>query len=237
MSDPPAATDPFDAVRDLDPAFLEVFTTMAEVPQRSGHLTPRVRAFVALAVDANITHFEPEGIRRHVREALAAGATPEQVMEVLECAATVSVHALNVGVPVLRQVLVERGVRLAPGELSQHQTQLKQEFTRERGYWNATWDAVLELAPDMFEAYTAFSAHPWRTGHLTPLERELVYVAFDTSATHLYETGLKLHVENALTHGATAEQVLEVMEIAALIGMKSVVLGASVLREELEGSA
>jgi len=237
MSDPRPASDPYEAVRELDPAFLEIFTAMAEVPRRSGHLTPRMRAFVALAVDANITHFEPDGVRRHVREALEVGATPEQVMEVLECSATVSVHALNVGVPVLTQVLADKGVRLAPVELSPHQQLLKQQFARERGYWNPTWDAVLELAPDMFEAYTAFSSHPWRTRHLTPLERELVYVAFDTSATHLYETGLKLHVENALAHGASPEQLLEVMEIAALIGMKSVALGASVLREELEASA
>ena len=233
MSDTEPGADPYLPVRRLDPEFLHTYEAMADVPRRSGHLGPRVRALVALAVDANVTHLEAQGVRRHVREALAAGATSEEVMEVLECSATVAVHALNVGVPVLLDVLAERGDDAATGPLSAHQHSLKEEFARHRGYWNATWDAVLELAPDMFEAYSAFSSHPWRTGHLSALERELVYVAFDASATHLYEVGLKLHIENALGYGATPEQLLEVMEIAVLIGMKSVTLGASILEEEL----
>jgi len=225
--------DPHLAARRFDPDFLQTFEAMAEVPRRSGHLSPRVRAFVALAVDANVTHLEPSGMRRHVREALAAGATVEEVMEVLECCATVAVHSLNVGVPVLIDVLSERGVDAEFAPLSAHQRRLQDEFTHSRGYWNETWDAVLALAPEMFEAYIAFSSHPWRTGHLSALERELVYVAFDASATHLYEVGLKLHIENALNHGGTPAQVLEVLEIAALIGMKSVSLGATILEEEL----
>jgi len=85
----------------------------------------------------------------------------------------------------------------------------------------------------MFDAYTEFSSHPWRTGHLSPLEKELVYIAFDTSSTHLYKVGLKLHIENALGYGATPEQILEVMEVAVLIGMKAVTVGAPILQEEL----
>ena len=234
----PARQDDLDPawrpVRRLDPEFADAYQRMADVPRRTGHLTPRVKAFVGLAVDANVTHLEPEGVRRHVREALAAGATPAEVLEVLECAATVSVHALNVGAPVLRRVLADRGQCAAPAELSPRQRALKDEFTRRRGYWNPTWEAVLELAPDMFEAYTDFSAHPARRGNLSALERELIYIAFDTSATHLYPVGLELHIENALDHGATAAQVVEVMEIAALIGAKAVTVGAAILDEELD---
>jgi len=223
----------WDSVRELDPEFLETYARMAAVPRRSGHLSPRMRAFVGLVVDANVTHLDPDGVRCHVREALAAGASAEEVMEVLQCTATVSVHAMNVGVPTLVEVLRERGERSGPAPLSEYQQRLKEDFTRQRGYWNPTWDEMLELAPEMFDAYTGFSSHPWRTGHLTPLEKELVYIAFDTSSTHLYRVGLKLHIENALAYGGTPQQILEVMEIAVLIGMKAVTVGAPILQEEV----
>jgi alkylhydroperoxidase/carboxymuconolactone decarboxylase family protein YurZ len=222
-----------ESVRALDPEFLATYERMADVPRRGGHLTDKMRAFVGLVVDANVTHLDPAGMRDHIREALAAGATREELMEVLECTATVSVHAMNVGVPVLVDVLEERGLRSEPAALTEYQEKLKDDFTRQRGYWNPTWDEMLELAPEMFDAYTAFSSHPWATGHLTPLEKELVYIAFDTSSTHLYKVGLKLHIENALGYGGTPEQILEVMEIAVLIGMKAVTVGAALLQEEL----
>ena len=56
-------------------------------------------------------------------------------------------------------------------------------------------------------------------------------VAFDTSATHLYRVGLKLHIENALGYGATPQEILEVMEIASVIGMHTVTVGAPILLE------
>lgn len=227
--------DPWANARALDPAFVDAFEQMADVPRRSGRLDPKTRAFVGLAVDANVTHLDPDGVRLHVREALSAGASPAEVMEVLECAATVSVHAMNVGVPLLAEVLRERGQDDAGAGLTERQEQLKEDFTRRRGYWNATWDEMLRLAPEMFEAYTAFSAHPWTTAHLSPMVKELIYIAFDTSATHLYRVGLKLHIENALSYGATPEQILGVMEIATLIGMKSVRVGAPILRQESAG--
>lgn len=227
----------WDTVRALDADFLETYVRMADVPRRGGHLSEKMRAFVGLVVDANVTHLDPDGVRRQVRAALDAGATPEEVMEVLECTATVSVHAMNVGVPLLVEVLGERGERTGPAPLTEYQEKLKDDFTRQRGYWNPTWDEMLELTPAMFDAYTDFSSHPWRTGHLTPLEKELLYIAFDTSSTHLYKVGLKLHIENALGYGGTPQQVLEVMEIAVLIGMKAVTVGAPILQEEVAARA
>lgn len=221
-------------VRELDPAFVEAYVRMAEVPERSGTLDPKLRALVALAVDANVTHLDRDGVRSRVREARAAGASDAEILEVLECAATVSVHALNVGVSVLLSVLAERGERTASAPLTPLQQSLKDDFKERRGYWNPTWDEILEVAPEMFAAYTEFSAHPWQTGHLSPLAKEFVYIAFDTSVTHLYTVGLRLHIENALGYGATPEQVVEVMETASLIGVKSVLVGAPLLRDEAD---
>ena len=95
---------------------------------------------------------------------------------------------------------------------------------------------MLELDPEIFATYTDFSSVPWRTGTLSPKVRELVYIAFDTAATHLYVKGLKLHIENALGYGATPQEILEVMEIASVIGIHAVTTAAPILLEEAEAA-
>ncbi|MDF1480000.1 carboxymuconolactone decarboxylase family protein [Leifsonia sp. H3M29-4] len=223
--------DGWQSILEIDPEFLATYTGFASVPRRQRHLDAKAQAFVALTVDAATTNLHAPGVRRHIEAALAAGASRAEIMEVLECTATLGIHAMNLGVPVLVEVLGERGIRTAPAPLDAEQERIKAEFTRDRGYWNATWDEMLELDPALFEAYTAFSSHPWRHGSLSPKMREFIYIAFDTSSTHLYRVGLKLHIENALGYGASVHEILEVMEIASLIGINTVTVGAAILRE------
>lgn len=216
----------------LDAEFVSRYLDFSAVPWRKNHLDAKTKEFIYIAVDAAATHLFSPGVRQHVKAALGAGATPQEIMEVLECTATLSIHAMNLGVPVLVEVLAERGLRTGPAPLGPHQEGLKADFARNRGYWNATWDELLELDPELFEAYTEFSSHPWKNGTLDPKVREFVYLAFDTSATHLYRVGLKLHIENALGYGATVGEILEVMEIASVIGIHSVMVGAPFVLEE-----
>jgi len=223
----------WDAVRALDTTFAETFERMAAVPRNSSHLDAKTKALIGLAVDANVTHLNADGMRAQIRAAVAAGASSAELMAVLECAATVSIHAMNVGVPVLLSVLRERGEPPPGTDLTDRQRALQADFTRRRGYWNATWDELLRVAPDMFEAYTDYSAHPWGMAELSPLTMELIYIAFDTSATHLYEVGLRLHIKNALEYGADPRQIVEVMEIASLIGVKSVLVGAPMIQQAI----
>ncbi len=223
----------WEAILELDAAFLQAYVDFSAVPSRKGHLDAKTRDFVGLTVNAAVTHLNAPAVRQHIRSALKHGATPSEIMEVLECTATLSIHAMNVGVPVLTEILAERGVRTEPAALNGYQDRLKAEFTANRGYWNSTWDEMLELDPELFDAYTEFSSHPWKHGSLSPKMREFIYMAFDTSATHLYKVGLKLHIENALGYGATVEEILEVMEIASSIGIQSVTLAAPIMLEEM----
>ncbi|MFF5289661.1 carboxymuconolactone decarboxylase family protein [Paractinoplanes globisporus] len=229
-----AWSDTWEGVLRLDPEFLAAYLELSAVPWRKNHLDDKVKEFIYIAIDANATHMYLPGVRQHIRAALKLGATPQEIMEVLELTATLGIHAMNIGVPILVEVLEEKGLRTGPAPLSERQEQIKAEFTATRGYWHAFWDEMLELDPEMFEAYTAFSSVPWRSGTLDPKVKELVYIAFDTAATHLYARGLKLHIENALGHGATAQEILEVMEIASVLGIHGVTAAAPILLEEMD---
>ena len=223
----------WESILRLDPEFLYTYLNLSAVPWRQNHLPGKVKEFIYLTIDANATHMYLPGVRAHIKAALGLGATQQEIMEVLELSATLGIHAMNIGVPILVEVMEEKGLRSGARPLDDHQQQLKAEFTRTRGYWNPFWDEMLELDPQMFAAYTEFSAVPWRTGTLEPKVKEFIYIAFDTAATHLYVKGLKLHIENAIGYGATPEEILEVMEIASVLGVHAVTAAAPILEEEV----
>jgi alkylhydroperoxidase/carboxymuconolactone decarboxylase family protein YurZ len=229
--------DALESVLRLDPEFFDSYLQFSAVPWRKNHLDTKTKEFMYLAIDAAATHLYLPGIRQHIKAALAAGATRQEVMEVLECVATVGIHAMNVGVPLLVEVLEQKGMRTGPAPLSEYQEKVKAEFTEARGYWHPFWDEMLELDPEIFAAYTDFSSVPWRAGTLEPKIKEFIYIAFDTAATHLYVKGLKLHIENAIGYGATPQEILEIMEIASVLGMHGVFAGAPILLEEVAHAA
>ncbi len=216
----------------LDPAFLRAYLNLSAVPWKKNYLDAKTKELMYIAVDAAATHLYVPGIRHHIAAALRHGATMEEIMEVLELASTLGIHAMNIGVPILVEVLVEKGLRTGPADLTSYQEELKADFTKTRGYWHVFWNEMLELDPEMFAAYIEFSAVPWRSGTLSPKVKELVYIAFDTASTHLYVKGLKLHIENALDHGATAQEILEVMEISSVLGMQATEVAVPILVDE-----
>jgi alkylhydroperoxidase/carboxymuconolactone decarboxylase family protein YurZ len=225
--------DAWERILELDAGFLRAYLNWAAVPARRRALDPKVREFVLVAVDAAATHLYAPGIRQHVRSALELGASAGELMEVLELTSTLGIHACNIGVPLLLEVLAEEGLRSGPAQLTERQQALKAQFIDSRGYWHEFWDGMLELDPELFAAYLDFSALPWRSGVLEPKVKELIYIAFDAAATHLYAPGLKLHMRNAVRLGAATEEIMEVLELASLLGMHAATVGAPILAEEL----
>jgi alkylhydroperoxidase/carboxymuconolactone decarboxylase family protein YurZ len=224
--------EPWQRILELDPAFLRAYLHFSAVPWTSAsHLEPKVKEFVYIAADAAATHLYEPGIRQHIAAALDHGATPGEIMEVLELTSTLGIHACNIGVPLLLEVLHEEGLRDAPTPLDERQQRLKAEFTENRGYWHEFWEGILELAPDLFEGYVEFSSVPWKTGALEPKVKEMIYIAFDASATHLYVPGLKLHLRNAVRLGATVEELTEVLSIVSVVGIHAATTAAPILAE------
>jgi len=222
----------WEALLTTDEEFFEAYLEFSSVPWRSGPLDPKTKEFIYIAVDAAATHLYEPGIRQHIRQALAHGASAAEIMEVLELTATLGIHACNIGVPILVEELRDAGQEVSM-ELDERREAIKAEFEAKRGYWNAFWDEMLALDPDFFQAYTHFSSVPWVSGTLEPKVKEFIYTAFDVSATHLYAKGLRQHIRNALDYGATREEVMEVIELASVIGIHSCTVGVPILLEEI----
>lgn len=220
------------------------------IPKQKRALDPKTQSLISLAVSSASTHLHVPHMHRHTRAALLAGATREEIVEVLCLTSTLGIHACNIGVPVLVEVLRESGREIPEGMagMSAEQWRLREEFTAKRGYWHAFWEEFLRFDKEFFGAYLEFSAVPWGPrdededrievgegkGVLEPKVKELVYCAFDAAATHLYRPGLKLHMQNVLGLGGTAEEIMEVLELATLLGTSTLDVGLEVLDRELE---
>lgn len=224
------------AILDEDPEFFSSYLEFSGVPWRHGPLEPKVKEFIYIAVDAAATHLFIPGIRTHIKRALEYGATAQEIMEVLELTSTLGIHAANIGVPILVEELEARGEQLNR-ELNDRQREVKADFEANRGYWHEFWDDMLMLDPEFFAGYTHFSSVPWQHGTLEPKVKEFIYTAFDVSATHLYVLGLRQHIRNALGYGATREEVMEVIELASVIGIHAANVGVPILVEELAAAA
>ena len=225
----------------LDPDYFEAYLQLRAVPINRHALEPKVQELILLAVAASCTHLWQPGIHAHTATALRNGASRDEVLEVLELSSVLGIHAMSVGVPLLKDVLQEEGKTddsnpsSSSGELDEHRAQLKESFQSQRGYWSVSWDNLLSLDPDFFEAYTRYSSVPFQQGKskLEPKIKELVYCAIDCATTHLYAPGLKTHIRNAVRLGASKEEILEVFELASLMGAHTVLEGAPVLMESL----
>lgn len=163
-----------------DPEMFQASVNLLAVPRKKNHLSPKMQAFVALTVDSNSTHLYTPGIRQHIKAAAAAGATKAEVLEVLELSSTLGIHACNIGIPTLVQVLKEENMYdshpTAGKPFDEKRLALKEDFTAKRGYWHTFWEDFLALDPEFFEAYTEFSSVPWTrriegvSGHAGALE-------------------------------------------------------------------
>lgn len=153
----------------LSPSLFEASLQLRSVPLKKGHLPPKIQHLVALAVDSAATHLYVPGIRADIKAAFDAGATTAEVVEVVELTSTLGIHACNVGIPLLVEVMKEEGVydqhfpRPAAGapEWDPYRQRLKEDFTAKRGYWHPTWEDFLRVDPEFFEAYMGFSSVPW----------------------------------------------------------------------------
>jgi alkylhydroperoxidase/carboxymuconolactone decarboxylase family protein YurZ len=232
-------SDELEHVLNVSPEFFEAYAGLVAVPAKSGRLSPKIREFISIGINAAVTHLHAPAIKIHIANALRHGATPEEIAEVCQLASVLGTHTMSFGVPILIDEMRKAGRldELKLGELTAEEQAMKEEFVRKRGYWKDHNEAILKLSPEYFTAYKNYSSHPWLTGSLEPKVREFIYIAIDVSTTHLYELGTRVHLQNAMGYGATAGEILDVFLVTSLLGLQTNTVMLPLLVEELSARA
>ncbi|MDI3564016.1 carboxymuconolactone decarboxylase family protein [Bradyrhizobium sp. Arg816] len=187
---------------------------------------------VSVALNA-CTNLNPEGTRRHIRAALEAGATRDEVLTVLKMASAMSIHSCSLGAPILLEEAKAAGV--SPSK-KQAPTTLACDKMKTVGQWNAAWDPFYELDPAWTDEFMATGVGIYGNGVFSPKEIELLSIAFDASYTHMYAPGTRRHIKGALKAGAVVEEIMEVLKLCVVQGVQACNLGIPILAEELERS-
>lgn len=237
---------PSDAAKDLDEVFNDSAVTkrlkelvpsqhaaasrMWRTAMETPHLSPKMKELVLLAVHASSSSLHSEQVKRYVKRARAAGASEQDVLDVFLAVVGLIAHPLYFSAPVLVDELRKGGGPdgdLPP--LTPEFAKMKADFIKSRGFWNEAREPVARLLPDFIAAVSGLSIDSWSKGSLTKKEREFVCIAIDCSTTHSYEPGLRIHIRNARSAGATREELAEVIQLASLMALETYVMGAKAL--------
>jgi alkylhydroperoxidase/carboxymuconolactone decarboxylase family protein YurZ len=232
---PPQPMGPWEAALDTlrawDPKWAESCVKMTTNPWTSGVLPRKFIELVGVALNAACTNLNPGGTRRHIRAALQAGATREEILFVLKCASVMAIHSCSLGAPILLEEAEAAGVAPAPQEhLAPTPACDRMKAT---GQWNSAWDPFYAVDPVWTDEFMAAGLGIYASGVMTVKDVELLSIAFDASYTHMYAPGVRRHIKGALKAGATIEEIMEVLKLCVVQGVAACNLGVPILAEEL----
>lgn len=116
------------------------------------------------------------------------------------------------------------------------QEEVKQKFIDARGKWkwSAMWDTILELDPDIIDAYADYSSVAEKREVLEQKMRKLICIAIDSVTGCLNVNGLKNHMKHSLQIGISVEEILETLEITSMVGSCSYSLGIPLLMDSMQ---
>lgn len=93
----------WDLLLEMDADYLEAFLGFRAVPQRNGPLEQKYKEMIFIAINAATTHLHGPGVRRHIQNALRAGATQAEILEVIELTSIMGIHSMTLAVPILKE--------------------------------------------------------------------------------------------------------------------------------------
>lgn len=222
-----------ETLREWDPEWAEICVRMTTNPWTTGVLPRKLVELIGVGLNAACTNLNPDGTRRHIRAALEAGATRDEILMVLKCASVMSIHSCSLGATILLEETKAAGAHLAPK--SPVSTPACDKM-KQVGQWNTAWDSFLDLDPVWTDEFMATAIGIYASGVLPAKDVELLSIAFDASYTHMYAPGTRRHIQNALKAGATLEEIMEVLKLCVVQGVQACNLGVPILAEELARS-
>ncbi len=222
----------WDTLREWDPQWAELCFKMSTNPWTHRVLPRKFIELVSVSLNAACTNLNAQGTRHHIRAALEAGATREEILFALKCGSIPSIHCCSQAAPIVLEEAKAANVQLAPRANTEPTPAC--DAMRKMGQWNTAWDPFFALDPVFTDEYMAMGAGLYKSGVMSPKEVELLSIAVDASVTHMYAPGTRRHIKNALKAGATMEEIMEVLKLCVVQGVQTFNLSLPILAEELE---
>jgi len=216
-------------LREWDPAWAETCSRMTNNPWKSGVLPRKTVELISVGLNTGTVAFHPESARRHIRAALAAGASRDEVLLVLKMSALMCIHSCTLG----GSILVEE---LPPSDLGEPHARPATPIAdklRAAGRWDPAWDAFFYLDPEWTEEVVATALGFQESGVIPPKLVGLLSVAYYASRGHLYPAETRRHIKAAMRAGARPEEIIEVLKLGFVQSVQASNFVVPILDEEL----
>lgn len=218
-------------LRAWDPVWADQYLRMSANPWTEDVLPLRLVELISVGLNVAATTRHAPGTRRHIRAALEAGATRDEIVTVLKMAAILAIHSCSLGAPLLLEAAQAAGIEPVAGDKPVATPAC--DAMRAMGQWNAAWDPFFALDPAWTDEFFASVLGIYEGGVFSAKEVELLSIAFDASVSHMYAPGTRRHMVGALAAGATVAEVMAVLKICVAFGSEALHVGVPILSEEL----
>lgn len=222
-----------------NPRFLDRYAAYAGHPARVGPLTAKQVELIYVALDGSSTHLFASGLKTHMEKALAAGATPQEILDVLHLVAAQGLDSVYQAV----SILAEERDRLA-GELGAGGRQddaagvtpstLVPELRARIEQLNVpaappALSLMQELDPGYLPVLLDFLEHGRPDEGLADADRALIEVALFACFTGHDRQALRQRIRAALEEGSPAAALLQAIQLGAHLSVHGTALGADTL--------
>jgi alkylhydroperoxidase/carboxymuconolactone decarboxylase family protein YurZ len=200
-----------DVLLERAPDFLEAYLAFQSGPTDSGVLPRKLCEFVYIAIDLSVNHMYERGARRHMEYALKAGATADEVLQVILLTTVLAARQpIDLGLKVLGEEVPD--LSLEGGGV----------------------DLMHRVDPALAATYRGYAAAAG-SGPLSAKECELVSLAVCAAPTALYEDGIRQHIRGALAQGATPREIHAVLQLSAALSIHTCTIGIPGFQDVLDG--
>ena len=226
----------WDTLLRVEPKVLRRVHEFLLVGEKATHISEKMRHLIWVAADIVVTHLYPRGAGVHASIALKCGATPQEVVQTLEIAASVSCRGFEEGLPiVLAAIEANQGsAQRWQRPLSAEEEALQRNLQGRLGFFSPWMEQTLRLWPDYLKALIDLGYSEVDSGSgLDAKSRELIFFGAHACPAIGNKQGMKIHAERALAAGATADELLQVLALANYIGLHSIAEGINTVSEHL----
>jgi alkylhydroperoxidase/carboxymuconolactone decarboxylase family protein YurZ len=206
-------------VERIDPDFA-VVARRAYAAAEERELTGREAALVGMVVHGNISYYDPVQMEGCVRAALEAGADVLELAKVIELTAVMGYHGVAVTVPITLEALQSQGRLPGPGAAPRDTLRnISRSMVAEWAGAAGQMADFARVSPELADLMSDWTRVAWNNDILDRKLKELIYLAFDATPTHIFLPGVAGHVHRCLDAGATVREIMQVLEISVTPAM------------------
>ncbi len=184
-------------------------------------LDPLGIALVTLATCASVTALDRTTTNIAIGRCFDAGATIEQVQEILALSSGLGVHTLMMTASAVLETASARGLINVHIPFDAERQELWDRHVGNDPFWTdfsvelpGFLEAMLRLSPDIFTGFFEYCAIPWRSGTVRARIKELAALACDAAPSHRFRPGFRVHLKNAIALGVGRRAIMQALDIA-----------------------